>query len=123
MVQEEKRNFVRVPCVNIISYSRQKDDGTLDALQSGFVQCKDISLGGISFESYECYPEGTLLQLKLRIDLPDGRNDDVSMTGEVLRCDEIKEDKEWSMAVSIRFIETEKRRSFLDWLFSKIEKE
>ena len=119
---EEKRNFDRAPCVNIISYSIQKDNGTLDPSRTGYVQCKDISLGGVSFRSFDSCPQGTLLQLKLRMD-DVGKNEDVSMTGEVLRCDERASGQDWDVVVSIRFIEPDKRREFLDWLFRKMEKD
>jgi len=117
----EKRRFVRIPCENIINYDLMEGDGALDTVQTGYVQCKNVSKGGVLFTAFEDFKHVISIRLKLRIEVTEGHNENVDMVAKIVRCEKVKNAQKWNIAACIQSIEEEKKNLFLKWI-SKIEK-
>ena len=71
MSKHERRQFVRVPCENLLAYCVLQEGGNLDASRADLVNCKNISEGGLLFGCLESFHKHTVLKMKLRLDLDD----------------------------------------------------
>ena len=123
MIDQEKRKFIRVSCQNLIAYCVLQEGGRMDVNRADFVQCKNISEAGVLFTALDKFLKETILKLKLRVDLEGGRSDEITMIGEVVRCDEIDSSGKWDVGVFIASIEKLKRETFFSWLEKKLEKQ
>jgi hypothetical protein len=120
MTSQEKRKFVRVPCENILTYTKIKEDGSVDMGHSGYVHCKNVSQGGILFSAFENFQKGEKLQIKMRLNFQTANFEIVSMIGEVSRSQEVTLKKKWDIGLSITHVEEKKKEVFVNWLANKI---
>lgn len=117
---EEKRRSLRIPCENFVSYSVLNEDGTEKTNNFGYVHCKNISLIGVLFTTFEYIPIGSRLKFQLQMDLSDSEYEDIEMVGTIVRCDRIRSTDTWDVATSITMMmETKKRLRFINWLANK----
>jgi hypothetical protein len=117
----ERRKFVRIPCENIINYDLMEGDGSLDTIQTGYVQCKNVSKGGVLFTSFEDFSHVISIRLKLRIEVTEGHNENVDMVAKIVRCEKVRNAPRWNIAACIQYIEEDKKDLFLKWV-ARIEK-
>ena len=120
MVDKDRRRFVRIPSENVIAYSVLKPDGGVDMAHSGYVHSKNISQGGVLFTSFEELVTGTRLQMKVRIDTPASKDENIGMIGEVVRIQKLATGNKWDTAVAIKYIEHTKLDTFMSWLANQI---
>jgi hypothetical protein len=112
----ERRKFTRIPCENIINYNLMEGDGSLDAKQEGYVQCRNVSKGGVLFTTFENFEHVISIQMKLRIEVTEGYYEKVNMIAKIVRCEKVKNAPRWNIAASIQYIEEDKKDIFLKWI-------
>ena len=117
---KERRRSLRIPCENFVSYSVLSEDGTEKMNNFGYVHCKNISLIGVLFTTFESLPLETKVKFQLQMDLSENHYEDVVMYGTVVRCQRIKSTDTWDVAASITsMLETRKRLQFINWLANR----
>jgi len=117
---EERRRSLRIPCENFVSYSILNDDETEKGNNFGFVHCKNISLVGLLFTTFEDIPVGSRLKFQLQMDLSETDYEEISMFGSIVRSQRIKSTETWDIAVSITtLMEATQRLRFINWLANK----
>lgn len=118
MDENERRRSVRIPCENLIRYSVINENNEITN-NFGYVHCKNISLIGMLFTTFEPLDVGTLLKIVFHIDLSENEFDDIHFLATVVRCDPKNADT-FDIAVSITsLIEEKKKAVFLRWLANK----
>ena len=120
MVATDRRRFVRIPSENVIAYSVLKPDGGVDMAHSGYVHSKNISQGGVLFTSFEELAVGTRLQMKVRIETPASKDENIGMIGEVVRIQKLATGNKWDTAIVIKYVEHTKLDTFMSWLAKQI---
>ena len=117
---EEKRRSLRIPCENYVSYSLLNEDGAERTNNFGYVHCKNISLVGVLFTTFEPIEIGAKIKFQLQMDISERHFEDIVMYGTVVRCQRIKSTDTWDVGASITsMLETEKRLQFVNWLANK----
>ena len=117
---EEKRRSLRIPCENFVSYSVLNEDETEKTNNFGYVHCKNISLIGVLFTTFEDIPVGSRIKFQLQMDISDTEYEDIQMFATVVRCERIRSTDTWDVATSITtMMEVEKRLRFINWLANK----
>ena len=120
MVNQDRRRFIRIPSENVIAYSVLKPDGGVDMAHSGYVHSKNISQGGVLFTSFEEIAIKTRVQMKVRIETPASRDENIGMIGEVVRTQKLAVGNKWDTAIAIKYIEHTKLDVFMSWLAKQI---
>lgn len=64
-IPSERRRFVRIESLNLLSYSLCVDDKIESYGQMG--RTLDVSLGGLLIQTNETFPIGTILEIKIGI--------------------------------------------------------
>ncbi|MBN1520909.1 MAG: PilZ domain-containing protein [Candidatus Aureabacteria bacterium] len=121
MKKQEGRRFVRVPCENLLAYCVLQEGGHLDSIRADLVKCKNISEGGVLFSAMESFLNHTILKMKLRLDLDVNEKQDLTLIGEVVRCQLVPEQGKWDVGVFICCIEKAKKELFYSWLRKKLK--
>jgi hypothetical protein len=121
MPVNERRRFVRVLCGNVLGYGVMQEGGRIDANRVDLVRCRNISEGGVLFSSLEPFKKKTIIKMKVRIEADGQPPAEVTMIGEVARCDEVAQPGRWDVGIIISLIEKAKRDLFFGWLEKKLK--
>ena len=118
MFEKDRRHAARVPCDNLIRYSILDSHNEVKS-SYGYVRCKNVSLIGLLFTTYESIEPGTNIRVAFHIDISENEFNDIFFNGVVVRCDP-KDGGVYDIAISIvSLLKEEEKTVFLKWLASR----
>jgi len=108
----ERRKHLRIPFWSIIRYRiKEKNNNNTEII---YGNSKNISVGGICFETYEAIEKGTLLEITLA--LPSSPVKRIVIEGEVLRCEKINLRQIYSIGVAFRQVSSKDMFAFAEFI-------